>query len=131
MIRQLVICVLAVSSGCGGSDPQAEALKQLAFTVGSSEKSHSASLVNGLKEQSVILKLKVDPKRLISEMYVLPSFDQLDVDQKSSVIRLCYFDVFGLPRSTKKFPGLMYLMDGRTGDQLRTVDLDLRGLRFD
>ncbi|GAB5444198.1 MAG: hypothetical protein Fues2KO_45470 [Fuerstiella sp.] len=125
-------CFLAWQ-GCAlllDSAVKAEPKPPVAFTAEPDEIEARRVVIRTLIDEQIILKTRVDRDDQVAEVYTLPAFDLLNVDQKSSVIRVVYFHAFELPESATECDALLYQMDGRTGEQLRTFDLSLRGLRF-
>lgn len=88
---------------------------------------YSSVMAVAIKE-GVVLKLETGHER--AELFVLPAFHLLNVDQKTKLIRFAYYSAFRLPSSAHRFPWPMAVMDGLSGNRLRTVNMDGLGLQW-
>lgn len=138
---QAKLCVLIIASasaymvyGCfsmaASISASKDAERALIGTVSAADRMRLGAYVRDLQSAGVILKVVVDHQEMMAEVHVLRPYHALDVDSKSQLLRLVYLNAFGLPSHVKKFSGLMYVMDGVTGEQLQTIDMNMRGTQF-
>ena len=123
-------CVQSFRASSAHHAIERESLEALAFTISDEEAVQLDSVFQTAIEQKVFLKIKVDKQQYIAELYVLPAMRGMDIDAKSTLLRVAYRSAFGLPSTVKKFPGLMYVIDGTTGANLQTIDMEIRGTAF-
>jgi len=123
-------CHLMIAKAKLGPESQRAADLELMGTATSDELTQRNTLIGELQAKRVVLKLLVDKPNMVAELHVLASFHALDVETKSSLLRVAYLTAFELPNRATKFSGLMYVMDGVTGEQLQTIDMNMRGTQF-
>jgi len=123
-------CVVVLRTGTSIAANEKTIRENTAFTICAEEAAKLEAVLQTAIEQHVVRKVKVDKTRLIAELYVLPAIRGLDIDTKSTLLHVAYRSAFGLPSNAKKFTGLMYVIDGTTGRQLQTLDMESRGTAF-
>lgn len=122
----LCVCASIVVITMTGLNRKNRTQETAAFSATDEEKQKLGQLVGDLKKSQVILKIEM--KRHFAVVYVLPPFHQLNVDEKSFAIRICYLAAWQLPPTTERSTKLMDIRDAITGKSLRTVDMDIHGL---
>lgn len=127
----LLGCLLPVCLAVGGcwfflpakpNEPPAEY-----GTASQAEKDNRSKQITDLKTNGVLLKFTISTNRRSAELFVLPPFKLLNIDEKAAILRLSYFHIFQLSERVTSYPAELFVLDGINGEWIDTVDIDRRG----
>ncbi|MCA9008617.1 MAG: hypothetical protein KDB01_02665 [Planctomycetaceae bacterium] len=116
-----VAWILSPRTGAGrqGSEPQ---------LATADERNKIHSIAQTAVNTGVLLRIESNGER--ADVYVLEPFKQATIDEKNFIIRIAYLDAFGLAPNATNDSRAMAVIDGTTGERLKTVDMNLIGLSW-
>lgn len=92
------------------------------------ERNKIHSIARTAVNEGVLLRIESTGER--ADVYVLEPFKRATIDEKNFIIRIAYLDAFGLAPNADNDNRAMAVIDGITGERLKTVDMNLIGLSW-
>lgn len=108
-------------------EPKSTVLEHFPALTAEQEKEFS-DFTDECIRRGVLLKIRGGGQ--FADAYVLPPFYSLTVDQKTNFVRAWYGATFGLPSSAHERSRSLTVKDGMSGIELRTFDLQFRGMEW-